>query len=407
MLFDLDGRLRKTTVPASRPLLPVFEAVANSFHAIQEARRPDGEIIVEFMRESTLDPECKGHIDSVIIQDNGSGFTEDNYHAFETADTTYKLALGGKGVGRFTWLVAFAGAVIVSRYNDGANRRAFRFTARGGIEDEPKFDPDLLPAAGTTVELYGFKSPWRERSPRSIDLTAADIIEHFIALFMGSVPPPEVVLIDGTDRLELRSEFLRTYDTQANHRQFAIEDDSFTVTGLRLRRRQAGRSHRLLYLADQREVKTEGLIAHLPGLPNPLGDERGSFHFVGFVQGDALDRFVDADRSSFRIPETEEGDNGPGLFRQLTWRDLRGGALGVVRQELASWLDEIDREKRARIESFVAQQEPQYQVLMKDIDKIVADVPARPSNADIDRAMSRRLFERREMLKTEPSAQRA
>jgi hypothetical protein len=130
MLFDLDGRLRKTSVPASRPLLPVFEAVANSFHAIQETGRPDGEIIVEFRRESTLDPQIKGHIDSVIIRDNGSGFTEDNYHAFETADTTYKLALGGKGVGRFTWLVAFAEAVIVSRYNAGADRRAFRFTAK-------------------------------------------------------------------------------------------------------------------------------------------------------------------------------------------------------------------------------------------------------------------------------------
>lgn len=88
-------------------------------------------------------PEIKGHIDSVIIQDNGCGFTENNYHAFETADTTRKLALGGKGVGRFTWLVAFAEAMIVSRYNAGADRRAFRFTARSGIEDAPEFEPDL------------------------------------------------------------------------------------------------------------------------------------------------------------------------------------------------------------------------------------------------------------------------
>ena len=218
---------------------------------------------------------------------------------------------------------------------------------------------------------------------------------------MGSTPP-SVVLIDGIERIELRTEFARTYDAEASRRQFVVGGDRFTVTGLRLRRREAGRSHRLLYLAHQREVKTEALIAHLPGLPNPLSEERGTFHFVGFVQGDALDRFVEADRSSFRIPETEEGES-PGLFRQLTWRDLRGGALGVVRQELARWLDEIDREKRARIESFVARQEPQYQVLMKDIDKIVADVPARPSNADIDRAMSRRLFERREMLQMESS----
>jgi hypothetical protein len=401
MLFDLDGRLRKTSVPASRPLLPVFEAVANSFHAIEETGRPDGQIIVEFRREPTLDPETKGHIDSVIIRDNGSGFTDKNYRAFDTADTTNKLALGGKGVGRFTWLVAFAEAVIVSQYNAGADRRVFRFTARSGIADTLEFEPDLLPAAGTTVALYGFKSPWRERSSGSLDLIAADMIEHFIALFVGSIPP-SVALIDGIERIELGSEFARTYDAEASRKQFTVGADTFSVTGLRLRRRGTGRSHRLLYLANQREVKTEALVAHLPGLPNPLGDEHGNFHFVGFVQGDPLDRFVDADRSSFRIPEVEDGE-APGLFRQLTWRDLRAGALSVARQELAHWLDEVDREKRARIESFVAKQEPQYQVLMKDIEKIVADVPARPSNADIDRAMSRRLFERRAMLQTESS----
>ena len=226
--------------------------------------RPDGEIIVEFRRELTLDPEIKGHIDCVIIRDNGSGFTEDNYHAFETADTTYKLALGGKGVGRFTWLVAFAEAVIVSRYNAGADRRAFRFTARSGIEDAPEFERSLWPAAGTTVALYGFKSPWRERSPGSLELIAIDIIEHFVALFVGA-SLPSVVLIDGIERLDLQTEFARTYDAQASRRQFVVGSDSFTVTGLRLRRRQAGRSHRLLYLAHQREAKTETLVAHLPG----------------------------------------------------------------------------------------------------------------------------------------------
>jgi hypothetical protein len=49
--------------------------------------------------------------------------------------------------------------VIVSRYNAGADRRAFSFTARTGIEDAPEFEPDLLPAAGSTVALYGFNLP--------------------------------------------------------------------------------------------------------------------------------------------------------------------------------------------------------------------------------------------------------
>ena len=96
VLFDLEGRLRKTSVPTSRPLLPVFEAVANLVHEIQEADRRDGLTIVELRRGPTLDEQGKGPIDSVVIRDNGVGFTQPNYTAFETADTTYELASAGR-----------------------------------------------------------------------------------------------------------------------------------------------------------------------------------------------------------------------------------------------------------------------------------------------------------------------
>jgi hypothetical protein len=402
VFFDLEGRLWKTSVPISRPLLPVFEAVSNSIHAIQQTGRDDGVITVEFMRAGTLlEQGGTGSIDSVIVRDNGSGFTDANFTAFETADTTYKLALGGKGVGRFTWLVAFTSVFVESRYNNGKDCRAFHFATKTGVMNVAGYDPSLLPMAGTTITLNGFKSPWRERCPASLELIAADMLEHFVALFVGSTGP-SITLIDGFQKLDLRAEFTRTYDAEANRSQFSVGDDIFSVTGLRLRRSQPVRSHRLLFLAHQREVKSEGLAPHLPGLPNPLKDEKGNFYYVGFVQGKALDDHVDADRSSFRIPDGEDSE-APNLFRQLTWRDLRAGAFGVVRQQLARWLDEIDRDKRARIETFVSQQEPHYQVLLRDVDRIVADLPPSPSSADIDRAMSRRLYERRETLKSESS----
>jgi hypothetical protein len=45
-LLDLAGRLRNFRLPYSRGLVPVFEAIVNSLHAIGEKAAGDGRIIV-------------------------------------------------------------------------------------------------------------------------------------------------------------------------------------------------------------------------------------------------------------------------------------------------------------------------------------------------------------------------
>jgi hypothetical protein len=56
MKVDLSGKIKSTHLPRSKALLPMFEAVVNSFQAIEDAavvRLPRIEIIVE--RERLLD----------------------------------------------------------------------------------------------------------------------------------------------------------------------------------------------------------------------------------------------------------------------------------------------------------------------------------------------------------------
>lgn len=57
-------------------------------------------------------------ISSFEIIDNGVGFNEENLNSFMESDSTYKAAIGGKGVGRFSWLIAFEKADIESIYLD-------------------------------------------------------------------------------------------------------------------------------------------------------------------------------------------------------------------------------------------------------------------------------------------------
>ena len=55
--------------------------------------------------------------------DNGSGFNDANYESFQIMDTQYKQDLGGKGLGRFSWLKAFDQVEIDSHYRDGRDLR--------------------------------------------------------------------------------------------------------------------------------------------------------------------------------------------------------------------------------------------------------------------------------------------
>ena len=145
---NLHGRLRNTSLPASNGMLPLYEAVANSIHAIEDAEVPtaSGRIRVQILRDgqSSIEfgegpkrrgPEAKGDITGFKIADNGIGFTDDNMESFLTLDSEYKASRGGRGVGRLLWLKAFDRASVESTYGDEGTRqkRAFSFDARQGV----------------------------------------------------------------------------------------------------------------------------------------------------------------------------------------------------------------------------------------------------------------------------------
>ena len=148
MDFDLPGRIKHTRLLYSDALLPVFEAVINSIHAINELNpRKEGTIRVDIGRDQgqpnlAFDDASKvslQHIKSFTILDDGIGFTDDHFKSFCTADTQQKASLGGKGIGRFLWLKAFDHAEIESIFTGSDNKLykrmfALRLTPTG-VED--------------------------------------------------------------------------------------------------------------------------------------------------------------------------------------------------------------------------------------------------------------------------------
>lgn len=107
---NLPGRVRNVSLALSNGLMPLFEAVSNSIHTIEEAGRvpEEGRIKIEIKRLAPpfafdQDSATQGDIDGFTITDNGVGFNEANFKSFRTLDSEHKVVKGGRGVGRLLW----------------------------------------------------------------------------------------------------------------------------------------------------------------------------------------------------------------------------------------------------------------------------------------------------------------
>jgi hypothetical protein len=115
--FDLAGRVRNLGLPtsAANSLIPLFEAVSNAVHAIESRWQAKattlGKIVITVIRR---DDDEDGGIVGFEVTDNGIGLAEENWTSFRTSDSDFKVARGGKGVGRLAWLKAFSDCQIIA-----------------------------------------------------------------------------------------------------------------------------------------------------------------------------------------------------------------------------------------------------------------------------------------------------
>jgi hypothetical protein len=111
MQIDIAGKVREKKLAAKNALLPLFEAIVNSIHAIEEGSVTTPwiiEIQAERSTQTKADSEQQGvredkaHIIGFINTDNGIGFNETNYEFFNFTHSSYKINKGGKGIGPIT-----------------------------------------------------------------------------------------------------------------------------------------------------------------------------------------------------------------------------------------------------------------------------------------------------------------
>lgn len=415
MKASVAGRVRNTLLPRTKPLLPVFEAVINAFQAIEETGKKNGHVIrIHATRQRTLEESKHAPFDAFSISDTGIGFTDGNYDSFNIVDSPYKVRHGGKGLGRFVWLKAFERVEIDSHYRNGAGsdllNRRFAFVASD--EDPPcTVTPSGQGTPQTTVQLTGFRSPYRDECPRGLDVIAQRLVGHFLPLFLDP-NAPAIMLSDESEHIDLGAFFSEHFQAPASRRKFPVKDRRFTLHGFRLQS-AAAEHHELVYGAHYREVITERLAKFLPNLRNRLSDaEDKTFTYLAFVQGDYLNEKVNAERTDFSISRessepagesTAEGEAAAtDLFAgEISLKAIRDAALAAITEDLKPHLDEINSAKEAALSSYIAEDGPQYRPLMKYKHEFIDQITPGASKAELETALHRQLYKRQVRLKEE------
>ncbi|WP_269542914.1 ATP-binding protein [Cerasicoccus fimbriatus] len=402
---NLPGRLRNTSLPYHEGLLPLFEAVVNSIHAIEETEvtMDQGRIDVEIIRNQ-LEPDLfeehakrpgRDAIPSIrgfIVKDNGIGFNQENMESFMTLDSDHKADKGCRGVGRLLWLKAFEEVKIDSVYQNGGgalHKRKFTFSAKTDIRGEGELQANDTEIRETQVALLGFKKKYQQASRKTLSSIATQIFEHCLWYFIRSGGCPEIHVWDEGESINLDSVYHEHIKNSAIAEQAKINEVDFVFNHVRIRSTNH-LNHSIAYCAGSRLVKEEKLNGKIAGLFGKLNDEDGEFTYVCYVTSEFLDQNVRAERTGFDIEEEYEG-----LLQgiEISMSDIRSKVIEKAQSQLSGFLDSNIMKSKERINHFVSKRAPRYRPILKRIPESKLAVDPEISDKDLDIALHKFLSE--------------
>jgi parvulin-like peptidyl-prolyl isomerase len=386
--INLEGRVKNFSLPKSGSLIPLYEAVVNSIYAIEERREshPDfnnGLITIRVIRSSQtpINDNDIQSVDGFEIVDNGIGFTEKNMDSFAESDTTYKAKIGGKGVGRFTWLKAFSYVNVSSVYlEDKKNKkRDFNFLLNNRFINDTLVE-EKTKEYKTVVRLHPYNAEYKKDVPKQIETIAMRIMQHCLIYFLDS-NCPQIVITDDSETIYLNQLFQEKVKTVDNIETFIIKNNEFNLLHVKIEDKTFERNllNSLYLCANNRLVVNCDLEKQIVDLDKQIF-ERNGFWYVGVLTSKYLDKHVDMNRLSFDIHKNDE-DN---LYDDVSLETIINESCFCVEKYLEDYLVPIKEEKSIHIEKYVINTAPQYRHLLKYMPEEVSKIKPKLSDDKLD-----------------------
>ena len=364
MLANIKGLVDRLELSQAKAMMPLFEAISNAIDAIEEHKDGFPKHTIRIRLVAAHDLAHQGGDDALVldgfdINDDGVGFDDGNLASFKEAHTLSKVKVGGKGVGRFTFLKVFSRVHIRSVFQRQGETllREFDFS----IADELKGADDVKPVnepRGTAISMRGIDSKYKGGWPHDPAIIAERILAHFLIRFAARSCPPMVLESPGHAPINLHTLFQSTVLSHIEERFFDVLGHTFALQAYRHR---DGRSRHDLHLcANGREVTTNKLRDLLPVLPERLlDDDQESYTLIVLVTGEYLDDHANQERTRISFQSDDEPDMDETLVSRQA---LNRGIADTLRPLLVDDLKSTNEEKRSQIEKFV-EQAPEYRAL--------------------------------------------
>jgi hypothetical protein len=382
---DIVGRVNRLALRPSEKnaLLPLMEAISNSVHSITDLYGAEsatkGHIIVRILRHSE-DPDAR--ITGFDIEDNGIGFTDENYKSFKTPDSRWKETRGGKGVGRLAWLKVFDRIVVDSSFHasTGWQRRNFEFRLSESNQIVEKEITEARNQNRTTIAFRSFKSPYENRCPVKPGVIESRIAAHFIPLFVaGNAPRITVEDFEATEIQNLFAQNIIDQDTSTI--QIGDGEDSFPLTVWSLkcdkRMRFDPPAFNFAFIAgDSRSVIDYALDEQIG-----LKALDGEFVYIACASSPYLDQKINSERTAFTL-DSEEIDK------------IKRGIASSAREYLREYIQKALERKVETSRELIAEN-PQFLFLSDQLKSFAEKLQPNSFNKEeIFLEMSRTRFRR-------------
>lgn len=369
--IDLKGRVKRLQLAERNMLLPVFEAIINSIHAIEDTKVPNGqiEIIIQRTPQSSFnyDEEKKrsAEIIGFTVEDNGIGFTEDNYKSFKREYSTYKASRGGLGVGRFMWLKAFSDVKVESFFYEDQipTKRSFFFNLKteDGIDKHLCSPLEKIENRKTIVKLIGYKDPYKTKCPKRIKTIADRIIEHCLIYFLNK-DCPKIILKDEESFIDLNQYFLELTTGNTFKDEFFVGKFPFNITLIKWFEHELFTTHKISMCADNREVDFFNVSKVFPDINTKIEDIQSGRQYliVCYIEGGYFNENKNDERTEIRF--SKDGIFDSNLIGEIELYESLGP---IIKNYFSEEVENFKAKKLERISAFIAEKAPQYRILNK------------------------------------------
>ena len=380
MEVSVIGRVNNISLPVTKVLFPVYEAIINSIQACSLNKSCNIDLMINrnllqqsLSEEVNFLPEIKGF----IIKDNGCGFNTENLESFNKSDSTSKIEIGGKGIGRFLWLKAFEYVNINSVFKEGNDKKKIQFKFSTKIDDgisELNISSvvESMPIT-TEVKLVNIIKKYIRYIPKETKTIAQNLFEYCLPYYINGKNVNINVTDDynTTEIYNLKKMYSDFIQNNIEKEKISIKSHDFDIHIIKYQT-TSETNHRIIYCAHNREVKREKLNNYIPLISQRLKDNQGNdFILMIYVISKYFDDMVNQERTQFIFDEENDEDISTYGQQELSidefpsLEQIRQSIIPVIISHVEENIKDLKKNHLKKIKTIINEISPEYRSVLK------------------------------------------